>query len=203
MVREEDIFPFPVLKTAGTVMEASKKDQKSTNKQTTDLMLTTKPDFLNRRFQKKSMRDFTRIKTVAFIAQPEYFDFHYKEVLEDMYTVRYFPNSFSENPNFFASLVEFDADINIFFRGELVPIEVLNSLEGIKINLSSEPFPKIINNSLIYTEDSLNRFEFFLRIFERPYDYIFHYDEVSKIFLENQGIELSGYFPFPGCYRSH
>ncbi len=154
-------------------------------------------DFLTRSPQKKGKFKITEIKKVAFIAQPEYFDFHYREVLEDLYTVDYFPNSFSEDPVFFQKLIDFNADINIFFRGELVPVDVLNMLNGINVNLSSEPFPKIINRSLIYTEDSLNRFKFFLRIFERPFDYIFHYDEISKTFFEKQGIELSGYFPFP------
>lgn len=156
-----------------------------------------KADFLKRPLKTKTKRTVTRISKVAFIAQPEYFDFHYRDILEDAYEVQYFQNSFSENPEFFRSLVDFDADINIFFRGELVPAEVLNALSGIRVNMSSEPFPKILNRSIIYTADSLERFQFFLRIFDRPYDYIFHYDEVSREFFENQGIQLSGFFPFP------
>lgn len=154
-------------------------------------------DFLKRPVKSRSKRNITRISKVAFIAQPEYFDFHYRDVLEDEYNVKYFQNSFSEDPQFFRELVDFDADINIFFRGELVPAGVLNALSGIRVNMSSEPFPKILNRSIIYTADSLERFQFFLRIFDRPYDYIFHYDEVSKEFFENQGIQLSGFFPFP------
>jgi hypothetical protein len=142
-------------------------------------------------------REITTIRKVAFIAQPEYFDFHYREELEDLYEVKYFPNSFSGDPSHFDGVVAFDADINIFFRGELVPAETLHSLSGIKVNLSSEPFPKLINRSFQYTHDSLERFQFFLRIFDLPYDYIFHYDEISKGFFENQGIMLSGFFPFP------
>jgi hypothetical protein len=195
---DEKEFSFsnsPTL-TTNIVFPESKKENNIN--QTTKTMPPTEPDFLQRGFPKKPKRDLTVVKTVAFIAQPEYFDFHYREVLEDVYTVKYFPNTFSENPSFFKSLVEFDADINIFFRGELIPEEVLHSLNGLRVNLSSEPFPKIIDsNSIVYTEDSLSRFEFFLRIFNRPFDYIFHYDEISKSFFENQGIDLSGYFPFP------
>jgi len=196
--RDEKEFPYPISFTSATTIEMPEFKEENTINQITKTMPSAEPDFLQRRFHKKHKRDLTAIKTVAFIAQPEYFDFHYREILEDIYTVRYFSNTFSENLAFFKSLVEFDADINIFFRGELVPEEVLKSLNGLRVNLSSEPFPKIIHNStIIYTEDSLNRFEFFLKIFNRPYDYIFHYDEISKSFFENQGIELSGYFPFP------
>jgi hypothetical protein len=144
-----------------------------------------------------SKRSITTIKKVAFITQPEYFDFHYKDELDHLYEVKYFLNSFSDDPSFFKNVIDFDADINVFFRGEIVPKEVLQSLTGVTVNLSSEPFPKIINRSFEYTEDSLNRFKFFLKILDKPYDYVFHYDEVSKSFFENQGIQLSGFFPFP------
>jgi hypothetical protein len=199
VLKETDNFPYPVshVPTSTIIPHQPAIVQEPMHIEKNEPMLPTEPDFLKRRLPKKPKRNLTSIKTVAFIAQPEYFDFHYRDILESIYTVRYFPNSFSENPDFFKELVEFDADINVFFRGELLPVEVLNALSGIRVNLSSEPFPKIINQSLVYTEDSLNRFEFFLRIFDRPYDYIFHYDEVSKAFFENQGIELSGFFPFP------
>lgn len=186
--REEEAFPYPGF---------SHIAETSTTTPTNESMHNNESDFLKRNFQREPKRSVTAVKTVAFIAQPEYFSFHYTDILEDMYTVRYFSNSFSEDPAFFKELIEFDADINIFFRGEIVPQQVLESLTGVRVGLSSEPFPKIIDRSLIYTEDSLNRFEFFLRIFDRSFDYIFHYDEVSKFFFENQGIEVSGYFPFP------
>ena len=183
-------FPYP----ASSIIADSKKTQQAINNQTTGLMRTNEQDFLKR---KKARRDLTTVKTVAFIAQPEYFDFHYRSALESRYAVGYFNNSFSENSGDFKELINFDADINVFFRGDFIPTEVLNALGGVRVNLSSEPFPKIINNSLVYTSDSLKRFELFLTVLGRPFDYIFHYDEVSKSFFEKQGIELSGYFPFP------
>jgi len=190
-------FPYPVVPAGLVQSNLADSGESATTTQIIKPMQTAEPDFLQRRAQTKDRKDITAIKTVAFIAQPEYFSFHYEKVLEDLYSVRYFSNSFSEDPAFFKDLVEFDADINIFFRGEIVPQTVLESLSGIRVNLSSEPFPKIIDRAVKYTQDSLDRFEFFLRIFDRSYDYIFHYDEVSKNFFEAQGIELSGYFPFP------
>jgi hypothetical protein len=144
-----------------------------------------------------SKNTIKEIKKVAFIAQSEYFDLHYKNSLDDLYEVRYFPNAFHQDTAFFQPVVDFNADINIFFRGEIVPKETLLALKGINVNISSEPFPKILNDTVDYTEDSLNRFKSFLEIEEKPFDYVFHYDEVSKGFFESQGIKLSGYFPFP------
>lgn len=199
---EDSSFPYPSSLVSALEIQGQENSNNtqllSANAQTAeDMPIVNEPDFFKRSFLKKERKPIPEIKKIAFIAQPEYFSFHYSNVFDDMYEVGYFQNSFSEDPAFFNDLVAFDADINIFFRGELVPEEVLVSLSGIRVALSSEPFPKIVNHSVIYTEDSLNRFEFFLRIFEKNYDYIFHYDEISKQFFENQGIQLSGYFPFP------
>ena len=197
VAREENEFPYPVSHSSSVSVPVTELSLQSNNNPIVQSMPHTETDFFKRRSLRADRRSITAIKTVAFVAQPEYFEFHYREILESQYTVRYFPHSFSEDPGFFKPVVEFDADITIFFRGELVPIEVLEALSGLKVNLSSEPFPKIIDRNPVYTEDSLARFEFFLRIFDRPYDYIFHYDEVSRTFFERQGIQLSGFFPFP------
>jgi hypothetical protein len=95
-------------------------------------------------------------------------------------------------------IIEYNADIYFFFRGEYFPSDLLKKIRGVKVNLSSEPFPKILDNGRIeYSIDSLNRFFTFLNIRNKSYDYIFHYDKTSLSFLEKYGLFLSGDFVFP------
>lgn len=145
----------------------------------------------------------SRTKKVAFVAQPEYFQCHYGGDLDNLYDVVSFRMTFSGRPEDFRAVMEFDADINVFFRGEFVPDPVLESLSGIRVNLSTEPFPKLLDEEFIYTSDSISRVKTFLGIVDKKFDYIFHYDEASREFLEKQGIHLSGYFPLPIAIQTY
>ena len=136
-------------------------------------------------------------RKVAFICQPEYFQSLYESDLDDVFDVGRFPFTFSGRPSDFKDVVRFNADVNIFFRGEFVPLEVLERLSGKKVNWSSEPFPKLLSGRFHFTKDSLSRLKTFIPVLDRGFDYIFHYDEASRQFLEQHGIYLSGYVPFP------
>jgi Glycosyl transferases group 1 len=141
---------------------------------------------------------------IAFVSQPEYFRFMYEHDLDDCGEVREFKLTYSMRAEQFLELLEYSADINIFFRGEYVPSEVLQQLHGIKINLSSEPFPREINKYIEYTSDSLKRYCSFRIIRNKPFDYVFHYDALSLNFMQNDGLKLSGEFAFPvatGVYK--
>lgn len=134
---------------------------------------------------------------IAFIGQPEYFRFVYENDLDFFADVKEFKLIYSMSSDEFNELISFDADYNFFFRGEYVPSEVLSNLNGVKINLSSEPFPRKINNHIEFTRDSLNRYCLFRQIRNKPYDYVFHYDKNSLRFMEIDGLHLSGDFVFP------
>ncbi len=139
---------------------------------------------------------------LAIIAQPEYFGFMYGDALRDHFDLLVQPFNFSGDEGQFETLLDFNADVNVFFRGEFVPPRVIDKLKGITVAWSSEPFPKFINGELNGTVDSITRFETFLAIKERSFDYILHYDPISKSFLESQGVSLSGFEPFPvACDR--
>ena len=145
----------------------------------------------------------TRSK-IAFVSQPEYFRFMYEHDLDAFAEVREFKLTFSMGTEQFLDLLQYDADINIFFRGEYVPHEVLQQLSGVKVNLSSEPFPREINKHIEYTRDSLVRYCSFRTIRTKPFDYVFHYDASSLNFMQNDGLKLSGEFAFPvatGIYK--
>lgn len=144
------------------------------------------------------------MKKIAFIGQPEYFRAFYENDLDSIYEVKEFASNFSMQYDDFNELITFDANYNIFFRGEFIPNSVLQKLNGIKIALSSEPFPSYIDGKLNFTYDSYKRFETFLVIKNKQYDYIFHYDASSVDFLKNHGVCLSGVFEFPiatGTYK--
>lgn len=134
---------------------------------------------------------------VAFICQPEYFRFTYDNALKDFADVQEFKLTYSMKSSDFNDLKAYHADFNIFFRGEYVPNEVLEKLEGIKINLSSEPFPRKIGNHIEYTLDFIKRYLRFRQIRNKPFDYVFHYDAASLGFMEKDGLLLSGEFAFP------
>jgi hypothetical protein len=119
------------------------------------------------------------------------------------YAVQRFFITSSSNANDFQNIIRFKADINVIFRGEFVPASVLNSLQGIKVAISTEPFPKVIDKKFDYTLDSIRRFKYFLTIFEKNFDYVFHYDQSSEFFLRGQGIELSGYFALPIAHQTY
>jgi len=141
---------------------------------------------------------------IAFICQPEYFKFCYETDLNSLGMVREFQLYYTMEEKDFANLLDFNADINIFFRGEFVPKTVLEQLQGVKVALSSEPFPRYVGPRLTYTRDSMFRYLAFRSIKELPFDYVFHYDEASLAFLDQEGLGLSGCFPFPvatGVYR--
>lgn len=141
---------------------------------------------------------------IAFVSQPEYFRFVYEHDLDDLAEVREFKLTYSMDTEQFSDLLEYGADFNIFFRGEYVPSEVLQKLRGVKINLSSEPFPREINRHIEYTGDSLERYRSFRVIRNKPFDYVFHYDASSLNFMLSNGLKLSGEFAFPvaiGVYK--
>lgn len=134
---------------------------------------------------------------IAIISQPEYFRAFYENDLDELGEVREFPFKFTMKEGDFAGLQAFDADYNIFFRGEYIPRAVVQRLKGCKIGLSSEPFPNYIGGRLNYTADSLARFDLFKHIATREFDYVFHYDRTSLPFLAEKGMRLSGEFVFP------
>jgi hypothetical protein len=143
-------------------------------------------------------------RKIAFISQPEYFRSFYENDLDEFGEVREFTLHYSMKPEDFSDLVAYDADVNVFFRGEFVPNEVLEKLRGVKINLSSEPFPREIDGHIEYTADSLARYRSFQMIRGKAFDHVFHYDASSLNFMRDDGLMLSGEFAFPiatGLYR--
>ena len=134
---------------------------------------------------------------IAFIGQPEYFRFTYENDLDGFANVEEFKLIYTMDSDEYQDLINFDADYNFFFRGEYVPDDVLQALNGINVDLSSEPFPRKINDQIKFTRDSMNRYCVFRQIRNKPYDYVFHYDRASLEFMQKDGLYLSGEFPLP------
>jgi len=142
-------------------------------------------------------KSFITNPKIAFVGQPEYFRFIYENDLDNFADVKEFKLIYTMGLYEFIDLLSFDADYNFFFRGEFVPNKVLENLTGVKINLSSEPFPRRIDNKIEFTRDSLNRFAAFRKIRNKPFDFVFHYDKSSLNFMQKDGLFLSGEFAFP------
>jgi hypothetical protein len=140
---------------------------------------------------------------LAFVGQHEYFLPMYDEDVDDLYITRRFAAVFDQSSNnevtpaTMPDLMEFDPDVAIFFRVECFSNSLLSRLKGMKIAISTEPFPKYIDDSFHYTSDSIRRFKSFLKIAQLGFDYIFHYDATSLRFLEQMGVRLSGPFMLP------
>ena len=137
------------------------------------------------------------MEKIAFISQPEYFRFIYEDCLNDIFETREFPFKFDMGKNDFDGLVNFAADYNFFFRGEFFPEAALRRIKGVKIALSSEPFPRKIDGKWEYTRDSIKRYLAFRRIRNKSFDYVFHYDISSMPLFVKDGLLISGDFVFP------
>ncbi len=134
-------------------------------------------------------------KRIAFVSQSIYFKSMYGDSLKDDYDIFDLEHPLTDGD--YTELIKFDADYNIFFRGEYVPNEVLNRLKGCKIALSSEPFPRCINGKWEFTLDSVARYAEFRQIRNKNFDYIFHYDKHSLKLFKKDNINISGEFLLP------
>lgn len=143
------------------------------------------------------------MKKLAFVTQPPYFRFMYEDDLNDIFDVREFHYKYNMNDSHFNELIKFQADYNIFTRGEFFPEQTLKRLNGIKIALSSEPFPRYIDAKWEYTLDSIMRYLLFRRIRNKSFNYLFHYDISSSPLFEWDGLGISGQFIFPVALKTY
>jgi hypothetical protein len=134
---------------------------------------------------------------IAVFAQPEYFRFMYEHELETFADVFEFKLQIGLRTTDFKPMIEFKADYNFFFRGEYLPDGMLEQMTGVKVALSSEPFPRLVNGRYEYTIDSIQRYLLFRSIRWKPFDYVFHYDAASLPFLKWDQLFVSGQFAFP------
>ena len=140
---------------------------------------------------------------VAFCSQPEYFRFMYENDLDSFADVMELKIHFGMKVEDYQSLIDFKPDYTFFFRGENVPHKVIERVTGVKVALSSEPFPRYVNGVREQTADSVKRYEVFRPIRFLPFDYVFHYDAASMPFFNEDGLYLSGHFPFPVATDSY
>jgi hypothetical protein len=134
---------------------------------------------------------------IALFSQPEYFRFIYEDELSAVADVFELRMQMGLSASDFQPLIDFGADYNFFFRGEFVPAGVLEQLKGVRVALSSEPFPRLVDGRPSYTADSVLRYLAFRGIRSMPFDYVFHYDAASLPFLRWDRLSLSGQFPLP------
>jgi hypothetical protein len=140
---------------------------------------------------------------IAFIGQPEYNAPLYEADLDDLYEIRRFPIVFDPRQGDLATVtgiadaIDFAPDIAVFFRPDFISNDVLRRMTGLKIGISTEPYPKYISGVFHYTSDSIKRLKLLTRVAVHQLDYLFHYDQASLGFLELMGLRVSGAFVPP------
>jgi hypothetical protein len=140
---------------------------------------------------------------IAFVGQPEYNAPLYETDLDDLYEVQRFPIVLNPKQGDLATVtgmtdvINFAPDIAVFFRPDFISNDVFRRVTGIKIGISTEPFPKYISGVFHYTSDSIKRLKLLTRVAVDQLDYVFHYDQASLSFLELMGLRVSGAFVPP------
>jgi Glycosyl transferases group 1 len=137
------------------------------------------------------------MRKVAYVCQTDYFWPHIAKDLGEEFDTFVFRLFYDLTADDYRELIQFDADYNFFYRGEYVPEEVLRNLKGSKINLSSEPFPKLVDGNWDYTWDSVRRYLTFRVLRDKSFDFVYHYDRFSMPFFLKDGLNLSGEFVIP------
>lgn len=134
---------------------------------------------------------------IAFVGQPEYFRIHYRDMLtDDEHECVEIPIAI-DKPETYSQLLGEDFDIVFFFRGEFCPPDVAKHITGKKVAISSEPFPKVIDDKVKVSDETLNRLHTFKRILPLNFDYIYHYDKTSIPYMEADGVKVDGEFYLP------
>lgn len=145
----------------------------------------------------------SRKLNLAFIGQAEYNQPLYETDLDDLYQVTRFQTTFDLSVPYLAtassmaSLIDLQPDVSIFFRPEYFSNDLLLSLHGLKIGISTEPLPKYIQDTFHFTTDFIRRFRSLLEAADRQFDYIFHYDSSSLSFMERMGVRVSAPLELP------
>lgn len=87
------------------------------------------------------------------------------------------------------------ADVVFCFRGEHIPHDVLDSMSGIKVMISTEPIPQIVGKKTIITTDRAQRMSDLVRA--GAFDFRFHFDKTSLPYLKEHGQNFDGEFVLP------
>jgi spore maturation protein CgeB len=140
--------------------------------------------------------DKDKIK-VAFISQPLYLRCFYEDGLDAQYDVFEFPQHYGLDLDRYRPLIDFNADVNIFFEAECIPNEVLTSLKGKKIAICVEPIPKYVNGKVIKSKDMKRRLAKISNLKKNDVDYLFHYDPSSVNFLRERSFKIIDSFNLP------
>lgn len=128
---------------------------------------------------------------IAFVGQPEYFRCLYETDLNKEFEVTEYAINMGD-PNRYQVLLKDKSDILFFFRGEFVPQNILAHINGIRVQLSSEPIP----TETFYVPDRIARLKMLMRN-KNQFDKFFHYDKTSIPVLKTNGFEVDGEFIFP------
>ena len=87
------------------------------------------------------------------------------------------------------------AGVIFYFRGEHIPHDILDSMRGVKVMISTEPVPQVAGKRTIITTDRAQRMADLMRA--GNFDFRFHFDKTSLQYLKEHGRGFDGDFVLP------
>jgi hypothetical protein len=136
------------------------------------------------------------MKHVAFVGQEHYFKCSWPRKIPGYQTHEININFSPGDPSRYFKCYELNEkqkiDYWFFMRGEFVPEQVLEQLEGKKVWVSTEPIGREDIRKMFFGEN-----RFFFHEHRKYFDYMTHYDETELYELKGNGFEVNLSFPLP------
>lgn len=133
---------------------------------------------------------------LACVGHRVYFQNHFCERSSDVFDVTWIDFDHYSTIHY-ARLREARPDVTVIFRPELHDATALRAIPGVKIGVSSEPFPKLIGRELWRSSETDRRLAIFKQLSHDAFDGLYHYDVMSKAYCESAGMRFDGFGPLP------
>ncbi len=135
-------------------------------------------------------------KQVCFVGQLHYFDCAIPEEIKGYKIHKINVNFEPSEPQRYNPCIELQQETQIdtwiFFRGEFVPREILNRLQGKKIWISTEPIKRTDVHNLYFGKNSLYTLNHI-----NLFDEFYHYDKTEIALLAKANYTVTGNFALP------
>lgn len=133
---------------------------------------------------------------LACVGHKLYFQNHFCEKSSSVFDVTWIDFDHYSTVHY-SRLLDARPDVTLFFRPELHDGMALRAIPGVKIGVSSEPFPKLIGRDLQRSSETDRRVATFKRLPREAFDRLYHYDVMSKEYCESSGMNFDGYGLLP------
>jgi hypothetical protein len=133
---------------------------------------------------------------IAVVGSKTYFENHFPDVNPDRYNLEIFYT----DERFFDWLrlvSNFDPDLTIFYRPEMLPEKNIEEIPGRKIAFLSEPVSRNLGAKVMSSMETLMRETVYRKFKPSLYDWTIFYDKGQAGGTERYGLEIDEYRPLP------